>query len=486
LKVMLIVPPSQSAVVSFFGTGGPPLGLAYLASALEEEGHEVRVVDSIVMGYGLDELARELRAFDPDIVGLTATTPSIYSAYEVARLAKELLPNCTVVLGGPHASFTSAEVLRECPHVDVVVRGEGELTFCDLASRLARGLGPEGVRGTTYRKGKLVKREEPRPPIKEIDVIPWPAYHKLPMSRYRFEGLRFGVMLTSRGCPYGCIFCASSKLMGKVWRGRRAEDVVEEARFLMEEFGIREVEFLDDTFTLSMRRARQIADLMVREGLDLSWSCSSRANTMNEGLAKSLKRAGCHSVYLGVESVYQKTLNFLKKGITIRQVLDALRAIKTAGLNVVATFMLGIPCETREMMLSTIRFAVKTRPTLAQFTIFTPYPGTEAYEWAVREGALLTHDWSKYDTLTPVIKHPCLSPGEISSLLRRAYISFYASLSFVANALRKKLIPFLTKGLKRVFLSLKDYVANSIRRALRPRRARTSLGLPQATPCCGA
>jgi len=152
----------------------------------------------------------------------------------------------------------------------------------------------------------------------------------------------------------------------------------------------------------------------------------------------------------------------------------------------VATFMLGIPCETREMMLNTIRFAVKTRPTLAQFTIFTPYPGTEAYEWAVREGALLTHDWSKYDTLTPVIKHPSLSPGEISSLLRRAYISFYASLSFVANALRKKLIPFLTKGLKRVFLSLKDYVANSIRRALRPRRVRTSLGFPQATPCCGA
>jgi len=469
MKVMLIVPPSQSAVVSFFGTGGPPLGLAYLASALEEEGHEVEVVDSIVLGYGLDDLARKLRAFDPDVVGLTATTPSIYSAYEVAKLTKELLPDCTVVLGGPHASFTSVEVLEECPYVDVVVRGEGELTFCDLVNRLARGLGPEGVKGITYRKGSVVKWEEPRPLIKDIDVIPWPAYHKLPMDKYQFEGLRFGVMLTSRGCPYRCIFCASSKLMGKVWRGRKAEDVVEEARFLMEEFRIKEIEFLDDTFTLNMRRAKQIADLMVKEGLDLSWSCSSRANTMNEELARSLRKAGCHSIYLGVESACQKTLNFLKKGITIRQVIDALRAIKEADLNVVATFILGIPCETREMMLNTIRFAKKMRPTLAQFTIFTPYPGTEAYERAVRENALLTHDWSKYDTLTPVMKHPYLSPSEILRLLQKAYISFYASLSFVANVLRRKLLPLLIRGFKRVFFSLRDYVASGISRALRPR-----------------
>ncbi len=444
--------------------------MAYLASALEEEGHEVRIVDSVAQGYGLNELARELRAFDPDVVGLTATTPSIYRAYEVARLAKELLPNCTVVLGGPHASFMSVEVLKECPHVDVVVRGEGELTFCDLVNRLARGLGPRGVRGITYREGGIVKWEEPRPLIKDIDVIPWPAYHKLPMDKYHFEGLRFGVMLTSRGCPYRCIFCASSKLMGKVWRGRKAEDVVEEARFLMEEFGIREIEFLDDTFTLNMKRAKRIADLMAKEGLDLSWSCSSRANTMNEELAWSLRKAGCHSIYLGVESAWQKTLNFLKKGITIRQVLDAFKAIKKAGLNVVATFILGIPCETRDMMLSTIRFARKMKPTLAQFTIFTPYPGTEAYERAVRENALLTRDWSKYDALTPVMRHPYLSPGEIARLLKKAYISFYTSLSFIIGTLRKKLLPLLVRSLKTVFSALKDYVVNSISRMLKPRR----------------
>ena len=469
-------------MVSVFGTGGPPLSLAYLASALEEEGHEVRIVDSIALGYGLNDLARELKAFDPDIVGLTATTPSIYKAYEVARLAKELLPNCTVVLGGPHASFMSVEVLEECPHVDVVVRGEGELTFCDLVNRLARGLGPGGVRGITYREGGVVKWEEPRPLIKDIDVIPWPAYHELPMDKYQFEGLRFGAMLTSRGCPYKCIFCASSKLMGKVWRGRKAEDVVEEARFLMDKFGIREVEFLDDTFTLNMKRARQIADLMVKEGLDLSWSCSSRANTMNEELARSLRRAGCHSIYLGVESAWQKTLNFLKKGITVRQVVDAFKAIKKADLNVVATFILGIPCETGEMMLNTIRFAKKMKPTLAQFTIFTPYPGTEAYEQAVRENALLTHDWSKYDTLTPVMKHPYLSPGEIVRLLQKAYISFYASLSFVANALKRKLVLLLIRSLKRVSLSLRDYVANSIRRVIRPRRVPTLPGTFLSSP----
>ena len=463
MKVLLVVPPAQSKVVEIFGTGGPPLNLAYLASALELEGHEVRIVDSLTLGYGLEELAREVRSFDPDVVGITATTPAIYKAYEVAELAKAISPDCKVVLGGPHATFTSPEVLSECPYVDVVVRGEGEVTLCDVVNRLARGSGLKGVLGITHRHGDTIRYEPARPMVKDVDALPWPAYHLLPMDKYEFDGVRFGVMLTSRGCPYRCIFCSSSKLMGKVWRARSPEDVVEEARFLSEKYRIKELEFLDDTFTLDMRRAGRIAELLIKEGLDLDWSCSSRANTINERLALKLRKAGCHSVYLGVESASQETLNFLKKGITVRQVLDAFKALRKADLNIVATFILGIPCETKDMMVKTIRFAKKMGPTLAQFTIFTPYPGTEAYEEARRKGLLLTRDWSKYDTLTPVLKHPYLSPGEIRRLLYKAYLSFYASLRFLANALRRRLLPFLVRGIKGIFTALRNYIAGTAR-----------------------
>jgi len=458
MKVLLVVPPSRSTVVEIFGTGGPPLNLAYLASALESEGHEVRIVDSLALGYGLRELGQEVRSFDPDVVGITATTPAIYRAYEVAELVKAISPDCVVVLGGPHATFASSEVLSDCPHVDVVVRGEGEMTLCDVVNRLARGSGLKGVLGITHRHGGTIRHEPPRPLVKDIDALPWPAYHLLPMDRYEFEGVRFGVMLTSRGCPYRCIFCSSSKLMGKVWRARSPEDVVEEARLLAEEYRIRELEFLDDTFTLDMRRARRIADLLVEEGLDMNWSCSSRANTISEELALRLRRAGCHSIYLGVESASQETLNFLKKGITVEQVLDAFRALRKADLNIVATFILGIPCETKDMMVRTIRFAKKMNPTLAQFTIFTPYPGTEAYEEARRKGLLLTRDWSKYDTLTPVLKHPYVSPREIMRLFYRAYLSFYTSLGFLLNAIRRRLLPFLIRGLKGIITALRNYL----------------------------
>ena len=471
LKVMLVLPPTRSVIKEVLGTSGPPLGLAYLASVLEEEGHEVRIVDCLTLDYGPEDLARELRAFGPDVLGLTAATPSIYDAYHAAALAKAELPDCFVVLGGPHATFMAEDVLAECPHVDAVVLGEGELTFCDLVNRLARGESLDGTPGLVYRSGSTIKRGPPRPLIKDIDAIPWPAYHLLPMEAYRCGGKRFGTVFTSRGCPYKCIFCASSKLMGRVWRARSVENVLDELLLLTDEYGIKEIEILDDTFTLDVRRAEAIARAMVKEGLDVSWSCSTRANTMNRRLALALRRAGCHAVYLGVESANQSTLNWLRKGITIRQVLDAVRALKRADIDVVATFILGIPCETKEMMERTIAFARELQPTLAQFTIFTPYPGTEAYEMAVRKGWLLTRDWAKYDTLTPVMKHPQLSPAEIKHLLQKAYLSFYARLSFLIRAIRRHALPFLIRSLKNLLSTAREYVSQAISLSLRHGRA---------------
>lgn len=418
---MLILPPSKSAIKSTLGVTGPPLGLGYLASALEKNGHEVRLIDSLAMGYDLADVKRAVQKFDPELVGITATTPAIYDAYSIARVVKEVNPDCRTVLGGPHVTFMARETLEECPQLDVVVKGEGEQTIAELAS----GKKLWAIKSIAFRKKGKIKESEKRGFVKNLDEIPFPAYHSLPMKKYEMRGIKFAAMVTSRGCPFQCVFCSSSKLCGKIWRGRSPENVLGEIKLLREKYGVREIEFLDDTFTLNKERTKALCALIRKEKVDISWSCSSRVDTINEELARELKEAGCHSIYLGVESGSQRSLNFLKKGINLNQTKKAVTVLKKLKLNTVSTFIIGIPGETVKAIEKTIKFAKKLTPTLAQFTILTPYPGTEIYEFARKNDLLLTKDWSKYTTLDPVMKLPRFTARKLKGLLRNAYISFY-------------------------------------------------------------
>jgi anaerobic magnesium-protoporphyrin IX monomethyl ester cyclase len=420
-KAMLILPPSKSAIQSTLGVTGPPLGLGYLASALENNGHEVRVIDSLAMGYDLADVKRAVQKFDPELVGITATTPAIYDAYAIARVAKEVNPDCRTILGGPHVTFMAKETLKECPQLDVVVKGEGEQTIAELASGKKLG----GIKGIAFRKKGKITENEKRGFVKNLDEIPFPAYHLLPMKKYEMKDIKFSAMVTSRGCPFQCVFCSSSKLCGKIWRGRSPENVLEEIKLLREKYGVREIEFLDDTFTLNKERTKALCALIRKEKVDITWSCSSRVDTINEGLARELKEAGCHSIYLGVESGSQRSLNFLKKGINLNQAKKAVTVLKKLKLNTVSTFIIGIPGETVKAIEKTIKFAKKLTPTLAQFTLLTPYPGTEIYDFARKNDLLLTKDWSKYTTLDPVMKLPRFTARKLKGLLRKAYINFY-------------------------------------------------------------
>ncbi len=431
-KVMLILPPSKSAIQSTLGVTGPPLGLGYLASVLESNGHEVRIIDSLAMDYGLADVKRAIQKFDPGLVGITATTPAIYDAYGIARTVKEENPDCRTILGGPHATFMARETLEECPQVEVVVKGEGEQTVVELAS----GKKLRTMRGIAFRKNDKVEENEKREFVKNLDEIPFPAYHLLPMEKYKMRDIKFATMVTSRGCPFRCVFCSSSKLCGKIWRGRSPENVLEEIKLLREKYGVREIEFLDDTFTLNKERTKALCALIRKEKVDITWSCSSRVDTINEELATELKEAGCHSVYLGIESGSQRSLNFLKKGINLKQAKKALKILKNLKLNTVSTFIIGIPGETVKAIDKTINFAKKLNPTLAQFTILTPYPGTEIYEFARRNNLLLTRDWLKYTTLDPVIKLPRFTTQKLKGLLRKAYMSFYCQPSKIFKIFR--------------------------------------------------
>ncbi|WP_456366541.1 B12-binding domain-containing radical SAM protein [Thermococcus sp.] len=223
-----------------------------------------------------------------------------------------------------------------------MVRGEGEITFKELVEALDKGKPLKGILGLSYRDktGKL-RNEAPRPLIQNVDNIPIPAYDLLPMELYRAGRTPFGTVMTSRGCPFNCVFCSSWLQFGKRWRGHSVERVIEELSILRYEYGRREIEFLDDTFTLNKVRAVEIAEAIKGEGLDIHWTASSRVNTFNEKVAKAMKEGGCHTVYFGIESGTQRILDFIGKGITPQQAIDAVKTAKKAGLRALGSFIIG-------------------------------------------------------------------------------------------------------------------------------------------------
>jgi len=456
MKTLFILPPSKFAIKDTVGIPGMPLGLAYLASVLDEEGHEVKIIDAPTLNYDWGNLRKEIRGFKPDIVGITSTTSTIYDAYKVAKLVKEYNSRIKVVIGGPHVSFTPEETLKECSSIDIVVRGEGEEAMKELANSFEMGLPLEEIRGITFRDDEKILQTENRPFIENLDELPFPAYSLLPMDKYKAGKKQFANIITSRGCPFSCIFCSSSQLCGKRWRARSPENVIEELEMLEEEYNIQEVEVLDDTFTLNNKRAEKICDLIIKKGLDISWSASSRVNTITQQLAYKMRSAGCHILYFGIESGSQKILNIIQKGITLSQSEKAVQITKRAGINTLGTFIIGIPGETKETIKKTIKFVKKLNPSLAQFTICTPYPGTKLFKIAKEKHLLLTKDWSKYTILHPVMKTPGIMSKKLRRWLIRVYLSFYLRPRFIMKQIKKRDLFIVKKAFKAALNYLKS------------------------------
>ncbi len=454
MRVCLVSPPYLSAVKSVVGVCSPPLGLAYLASMIRDE-HDVRIIDSNVLDYGVDDVRRELKSFYPDVVGITSSTPSIYEAYRVARAAKSLRDDCVVVMGGPHVTFLPEEAITESGSVDVVVLGEGEETFRELVDTIDHGGSLDSVRGIEYRKGDKTVVTKPRPFIRDLDKIPLPSFDMLPVEKYELQGVRYMPVISSRGCPFKCSFCASSRLFGGCWRGRSPKNVVDEVRLIHDKFGIKNIEFVDDTFTLNGKRAEEICDEILREGIDISWGASSRVDTINRKLAEKMRRAGCWIVYLGIESASQKILNAMGKKITINQIVEAVKTLKDVGIQILGSFILGFPEETIETAEQTIAFAKKLDLDYAQFSILTPYPGTPVYEYARENNMLLTRDWSKFNATEPVMKLKHLTIKQLQSLFEKAYLTFYMRPKMLWRWIKQKQFHFIKSAIKTAINYLK-------------------------------
>lgn len=374
-----------------------PLGLLYVASALEQEGHSVEIVDLNARRMKDGDLQR--RAKSADIVGVTGMITEYQEVLRITDIAKKTDADVKVVLGGPLATTLPQELLQ-ASRADFVVVGEGERTIVNLVSAVEHDHNPAHIKGIAYRRDDQIIRTAPAEPIADLNTIAAPARHLIDMNRYaqkHFEnfGLKineFGEikstnLITSRGCPYSCTFCFKD-MWGHKWRARSAENIIEEMQLLYKRYGMNGFLFNDDTFVLDRKRVFGLCSLVKEKGLDVVWYCNGRANLMTKELLMAMHDAGCRGIAYGIESGNQHILDSMKKNITLKQVRNAVRWAKEAGIHVSGYFMIGMLDETKDTIRETIAFARELELDFYGFSIATPLPNTELYSAAVERGLL--------------------------------------------------------------------------------------------------
>lgn len=366
MKVCLVNPP-WLARGSFYLA---PLGLAYLAAVVRDDGHDVSILDSQFQ-------SRETilhSVTHADVVGITCMTCNVGGAARLAEDIKRSNPDTVIVMGGPHVTFRDTDALKN-PCIDIVVRHEGEYTMVEVLRALGTG-DLSDVRGITYRKNGAIKRNEERPFIADLDTLPFPARDLLKTEKY-YTGGGMPRIISGRGCPHKCIFCAASSMWGRTVRLRSPGNVVDELEHIIETYKIGMVGFDDDTFTIAPHHTIGICEEIRERGLDIKWGCNVRVDTINGDMIKIMKKAGCFSFFVGVESGNQKTLDLMNKKITLQQIRRAVNLAKEHSMEIILTGILGFPNETYEDVQKTIDFMISLDGDRYLFNFLMIYPGTE-------------------------------------------------------------------------------------------------------------
>jgi radical SAM superfamily enzyme YgiQ (UPF0313 family) len=435
-RILLLSPPYLDLYGKLSKAAGRyfPLGLAYIASYLRKYGgHKVSMFEPEAQALTYDDIARVLRDTSPDVVGLTCSTPNFPRALELARIVKQH-SGAKVVVGGVHATALPEFIMgRYADLIDSVVVGEGEETMLALVNAYESARGMDDIAGIAYMSGDSVRVNPCRPFIHDLDIIPFPARDLIPQhlfwpnlhnARYK----RGATILTSRGCPFNCTFCAARLVSGKKYRTHSAEYVLSEMEMLKKDYGTEQLLITDDTFTINRRRLEEICRGMIRRKLNLKWFCFSQVNTVTEDTLKLMKEAGCYNIGFGVESASEEVLRKMGKNIKPERALETVRLANRLGFKTQAFYIFGTPGETREMMEETMRFAETVSSTLAFFNMLVPYPGTREFDFYFAETPLETIDWSDFVAVgekSVLAKNPDVPPRELERLLARANVSYY-------------------------------------------------------------
>jgi len=439
---LLLIQPNYRNVYSYAGSEtatpiSPPLGLAYLAAVVREKGHEVKILEANAHNLNNQQIKREIERYNPDFVALTGASSMMD---EIKKLCNMLPKNTTVIFGGIHASSMPEEVLRDYPEISVIVRGEGEESIVGILNNKPLGK----ILGVSYRdkRGKIIHNKD-APFIEDLDSLPFPARDLLPMEKYfSFETRRSPIdyVVSGRGCPYRCIFCADFITSGRKMRARSAGNIIKEIQHLVDTYGTQEIDFQDDNFTLYPERVREFCNLMIKTGLNkkVIWRVSNgvRCDKLTLSMLKHMKQAGCYMLSLGIESGNQEILNKMRKAEKLEDIQNAAKWCSEVGINARGLFIFGLFGENEKTMEDTINFAKSLPLDTATFHVCIPMPKTEYWEIIKREGQLLDVGWDKYTAYSEgAFTHGDVTPELMSRMQKKAYREFYLRPSFVLRRL---------------------------------------------------
>jgi anaerobic magnesium-protoporphyrin IX monomethyl ester cyclase len=413
----------------------PPLGLAYIASFLESKGLDAEILDmNIEPGDAAEQVARI--SSSPDIIGITSMTSAVMHGYSIAEECRKKFPGAKIIFGGVHATVLPEDVLSR-GYVDYVFRGEGEHSFYSFL----KGDDIKTIPGLSYRENGTYVHNPDSTLVHDLDTLPVPAYKKLKVNKYTptlgsYKRLPAISMLATRGCPGKCIYCFGSFLGGKV-RMHSVDYLIAEIKMLIREFGIKEILFYDDTFTVYRKKVREFCEKIIADKIDISWVCFSRVDTIDEETLLLMKKSGCHQVMYGIESGSAEILKNIDKHIDREKAINAVKITKKSGIECRTTFMLGNPGETEATIMETIKFALELDPDIALFNVSTPFPGTRMFKWAKENGYLKSEDWSKYDLSNMLMELPTISSEKIAEYYKKVFRMFYYRPSYLLKRLLK-------------------------------------------------
>jgi radical SAM superfamily enzyme YgiQ (UPF0313 family) len=460
MKILLVQPPwagvyGTYADVAKITNSYPPLGICYLSSVLKKQGHKTKIIDAEIEKIPIDQIIKQAEEFRPDVVAITSTTPIFHFAGQIASLAKERL-GAPVIIGGAHVTALPVETIREGVF-DCGVAGEGEGVINEVVERLVGKKPLSDLEGVVYRQGDEIAYGGGLAKPMDLASIPWPDRKGLRLDRYLFsvpkKGLvKFAPIMTTRGCPFKCIFCSAPGVFGKKVRTRPINDVLDEMAYIVNDPKIDHLIITDDTLTLDHSRIYQLCDGIAKRNLRFTWEGWTRANTINENVISAMKKSGLVRLSFGIESGNPFILDKIKKGIKLEDLIKGYRIAKKSGLETRGSVMLGHPYETKKTLQDTLNFLKKLKYCdHMHISITTPYPGTELYQMVLSgEGGikLLTSDFAEFKRYgDSVIEVNDLTREDLIRYQKRAFKLFYLKPSRILyNITRAGLKSAFTNG----------------------------------------
>lgn len=434
-RVGFIIPNTDRNVrygkLSKLGSYLPSLGIAYIAAVAEKEGHQVSIIDAEVKNLSDEEVVAQVSSLDLEVVGFQTFYNTIPACFRLAEKIKAVNKNVIVIFGGIQSTLFP-DVSLENISVDYVVVGEGEVIFRNMLRHLDSRDELRKVNGIAYRDAGTVVTTPRESNIMDLDTLPMPARHLFFMDLYQssanLRGKRNLHIMSSRGCPFSCAFCESHKTFGKTNRFHSTSRIIEELIALRDNYGADAIQFYDESFTLNKERIYDLCSAIKKEKINLPWSCFTRVNLIDIELLRVMKLAGCYQIFFGVESGVPRLLKLIDKKHTVEQIRKAFQITNKVKIQTTASFIFGLPTETREEAWQSVQFAKKIKPTFVNFLLFCPFPGTDIYDLSVKSGEIMEKDiskWSNFNENQVVYLPHGRTKEDVLSSVKNAYKEFY-------------------------------------------------------------